>query len=300
MNLQQMRYFLTVAETGNITAAANLLHMAQPPLSRQIKQLEAELGTELFDRSGRHLQLTESGVLLAHRAREILNLTERSLQEVRSVGQGISGTLYMGAVSTANYMLLPNLIKEFNKLYPQVHFQLVTEATTRITELLEKGILELGIVRMPFNSNFFDSYNLPEEKLVAILNNESHPLPPEKSSLTISELASYPLLLHQKYESLLTNVFRKHRCRPRYFCRSNDTIPLLGWTEAGLGAAIVPQSAAVRETRPKLTAYEIEDSELTTTGALVWLKKHHQSAVAAAFISFFIEYFSALQNSSAK
>ncbi len=300
MNLQQMRYFLTVAETGNITAAANLLHMAQPPLSRQIKQLEAELGTELFDRSGRHLQLTESGVLLAHRAREILNLTERSLQEVRSVGQGISGTLYMGAVSTANYMLLPNLIKEFNKLYPQVHFQLVTEATTRITELLEKGILELGIVRMPFNSNFFDSYNLPEEKLVAILNNESHPLPPGKNSLTISELASYPLLLHQKYESLLTNVFRKHRCRPQYFCRSNDTIPLLGWTEAGLGAAIVPQSAAVREIRPKLTAYEIEDNELTTTGALVWLKKHHQSAVAAAFINFFIKYFSALRNSSTK
>lgn len=154
MNLQQMRYFLTVAETGNITAAANLLHMAQPPLSRQIKQLEEELDTELFDRSGRHLQLTESGILLAHRAREILNLTERSLQEVRSVGQGISGTLYMGAVSTANYMLLPNLIKEFNKLYPQVRFQLVTEATTRITELLEKGVLELGIVRMPFNSNF--------------------------------------------------------------------------------------------------------------------------------------------------
>ncbi len=180
MNLQQMRYFLTVAETGNITAAANLLHMAQPPLSRQIKQLEEELDTELFDRSGRHLQLTESGILLAHRVREILNLTERSLQEVRSVGQGISGTLYMGAVSTANYMLLPNLIKEFNKLYPQVRFQLVTEATTRITELLEKGVLELGIVRMPFNSNFFDSYNLPEEKLVAILNNESHPLPQEK------------------------------------------------------------------------------------------------------------------------
>lgn len=294
MNLQQMRYFLTVAETGNITAAANLLHMAQPPLSRQIKQLEEELETELFDRSGRHLQLTETGVLLAHRAREILNLTERSLQEIRSAGQGISGTLYMGAVSTANYMLLPNLIKEFNKLYPQVHFQLVTEATTRITELLEKGILELGIVRMPFNSNFFDSYNLPEEKLMAILNTECHPLPLDKHTLTIAELAAYPLLLHKKYESLITNVFHKHHCRPQYFCRSNDTIPLLGWTEAGLGATILPQSAAIGEAKSKLAVYEIEDSELTTTGALVWLKKRRQSAAAAAFIKFFIEYFSAL------
>lgn len=300
MNLQQMRYFLTVAETGNITMAARLLHMAQPPLSRQIKQLEAELETELFDRSSRRLQLTPSGVLLLHRVREILNLTERSLQEVRSVGQAVSGTLYMGAVSTANYMLLPTLIKDFNKLYPQVRFQLITEATTRITELLEKGILEIGIVRTPFNSNYFDSYNLPEEKLVAIINTDSQPLPPAKTSLAVSELAAYPLLLHQKYENLVSSVFRKHHCQPLYFCRSNDTIPLLGWTEAGLGATILPQSAAVRETRPKLAVYEIEDDELTTTGALVWLKKRHQSAAAAAFISFFIEYFSAFKNHPGK
>ena len=97
MNLQQMRYFVMVARLGNVTEAAKALHIAQPPLSRQIKQLEQELGVVLFDRSGRRLHLTETGHMLLHRAEEILNLTDRTVCELSSSELGQEGNFITGS-----------------------------------------------------------------------------------------------------------------------------------------------------------------------------------------------------------
>lgn len=292
-----MRYFLTVAETGNITKAAQLLHMAQPPLSRQIKQIETELNTQLFDRNGRQLHLTAAGTLLLYRVREILNLTNRSLEEVKTFSHNISGTLVLGAVSTVSHTMLPKIIKEFIKIHPNVKIELVIEETAKITELLEKGVLEIGLVRQPFENKFFNSYVLPPEKLTAVLNPNLFPINDEVNAITISELAQYPLLIHHKYLPLVNKAFKKYKCIPDYFCQSNDTSPLLSWANAGLGAVIIPKRSSNLLNSTNLRQLDILEDDFVTTTTIIWTKKHYHSALVNKFLKFFIDYFESQKES---
>ena len=289
MELQQMRYFLAVAETGNITAAAKLLHMAQPPLSRQIKQIENDLQVQLFDRSGRRLRLTESGLILVQRVREILSLADRSMQEVRSSEQGSEGSLSLGTVASASSVLLPKLIAAFKDQYPKTQFQLWIGETSRITELLEKGIIEVGVVRPPFDDEYFESCSLPQEKLVVAYDAERFPQLEGKAMLTVREMASAPLLIHRKYEMMLQRILRRHGCKGDFFCRCDDIIPTLVWAGAGLGLAVVPDSAMGLAQKQHLQCSFIDDQEMTTGSALIWARKHYRSGIATNFIRFFTE-----------
>lgn len=160
MNLQQMRYFVMVARLGNVTEAAKALHIAQPPLSRQIKQLEQELGVVLFDRSGRRLHLTETGHMLLHRAEEILNLTDRTVCELSSSELGQEGILSLGVVPSMSLMVLPQMIAAFKELYPKITYRLLIGESLRVIELLEKGVIETAIVHLPVDEDYFASYKL--------------------------------------------------------------------------------------------------------------------------------------------
>ncbi len=284
-----MRYFLTVAETCNITAAARLLHMAQPPLSRQIKQIETELGICLFDRKGRSLHLTEAGKLLVNRVQEILNLTDRSLQEVRSFNSASFGILALGTVASASAVLLPKLLTDFQQNYPLTRYELYIGETIRITELLEKGVIEVGIVRPPFDKDIFSSFCLPEEKLV-IIANDSYDLPKNKT-VHISELATLPLLIHRKYETLLKKIFHKYHCKPNFLCKCDDIMPLMAWAKSGLGLAIIPESAALLVSASNLQIYYADDSDMATSSAIIWTKKHYHSHIANLFIDYLAKRF---------
>lgn len=291
-----MRYFLTVAETGNITKAANILHMAQPPLSRQIKQIETELGIQLFDRSGRQMILTEAGTLLVYRVRDILNLTSRSIEEIKAFNNNTGGILTLGTVSSISHTLLPQIIQPFLLIYPKLKIKLIIEETIKITELLEKGVIEVALVKKPFDSNLFANYFLPDEKLVAIFNKNIFINFAHKKDLSIDELAGHPLLIHHKYETLITNTFAKYRHTPNYFCQSNDILPLLSWADAGLGIVIIPKTAANILKSNNLLALDITDNDMVTTTAIIWLQKHHLSSIANYFIKFFIDYFENKKN----
>lgn len=289
MDLQQMRYFLAVAETCNVTAAARMLNMAQPPLSRQIKQIEDELNVKLFERRANRLYLTEAGILLKQRVQEILSLSERSLQEIKLMEQNCGYTLALGAVASAGTVLLPKLIVKFKKLYPNVTFHLLVGETSRIIELLEKNVIEVGIVRHPFDEERFESYSLPKERLMVVYNEEAFTDLNFKQELTITELVAYPILIHRKYECLLTNIFAKHHCEKNFFCQSDDIMPLLAWAEAGLGLAILPESAIDISAFSKMRCLCVADEEMVTSSALIWLNKQYRSRMADKFIEFFCE-----------
>lgn len=124
MDIRAIRYFMEVARELNITRAAENLHIAQPPLSRQIHQLEEELGVELFDRKKKKLQLTEVGQLLLHRGDQILTLVEKTEDEIRSFGQGVTGTLYVGTVEGSAPRLISQWVAEFSCKYPEVQYNL--------------------------------------------------------------------------------------------------------------------------------------------------------------------------------
>ena len=140
MDIRTLQYFVTVAEELNITKAAEKLHISQPPLSAQIKNLEAELDTVLFIRGKRHLTLTESGQLLYRRAKNILNLEEKTRSEIHSMGAGMRGTISMGLVEGMAPDIAADWFAEFLKLYPNVRFRVLDGNTDDLLEKLSSSV----------------------------------------------------------------------------------------------------------------------------------------------------------------
>lgn len=291
MNLQQMRYFVTVARTGNITEASKLLHIAQPPLSRQIKQLEQELGVILFDRSGRRLHLTETGHMLLYRAEEILNLTDRTMYELSSSELGQEGVLSLGVVTSMGLMVLPQLIAAFKELYPKITYRLMIGETLRVTELLEKGIVEAALVHLPVDEEYFASYKLPAERLILVYDATVFSRLREHEELPVEKLAGMPLLCHRKYKDLMEQAAAKSGIPAYFFCLSDDSNSLIAWAKAGLGLAVIPESAQAIARRESLSCCWLDDLDLLTTAAVIWANKHYHSAPARNFIGFIPQYF---------
>lgn len=151
MDIRQLRYFITIAEEGNITKAARRLHIAQPPLSQQLKLLEEELGVKLVERGSRQIQLTDAGKILRHRAEQVVELVDSTIKELKDFNEGLQGTLSVGTVPSSGSTLLPERIYNFHENYPGVSFQIWEGDTYRILDLLNNGVIEIGIVRTPIN-----------------------------------------------------------------------------------------------------------------------------------------------------
>ena len=288
MDIRDMQYLLVVAEEGNITAAAKRLHMAQPPLSRQIKQLEDELGVQLFERGKRKVKLTEAGHLLRSRAEQILELLNSTTKELQDFDTGIRGTLSIGAVTASGATVLPQLIKEFHNRYPNVSFRLREGETRRITELLDRGVIDLGMVRLPFNTEIYESITLPNEPLVVVYNSQHFHLKVNDSPvINLSVLAEKPLMIHRKFETQLTECCQSAGFAPYILCESDDIMPLLAWADAGIGIAITPRSAVGLFPHATLTAKEIGNPSMETTAAIIWMRNRYLPATALHFIHLF-------------
>ena len=146
MELRLLRYFLTVAREGSITNAANALHITQPTLSRQIRELEEELGQTLLVRGSRSVSLTGEGMLLRKRAEEILELVEKAEREV-SLGDGLlTGEVSVGAGETVGVHLLTRAAQELRHRWPEVRFQIISGDGMEVCELLDKGLIDFGLV----------------------------------------------------------------------------------------------------------------------------------------------------------
>ena len=152
MELRHIRYFLTVAEEMNFTKAAEKLCMAQPPLSRQIQDLEAELGTKLFVRKPHALRLTEEGVLFKQYAIQVLELVEKSAEDIKEMKKGLQGTLYLASVEGHAPRLFSGWIAGFHKKYPHVQFNLWNGNSDDVTNRVMKGLCDLAIIMEPYNA----------------------------------------------------------------------------------------------------------------------------------------------------
>ncbi|SMD14696.1 LysR family transcriptional regulator [Sporomusa malonica] len=288
MNIQDMEYFLAIVEEGSITAAAKRLHIAQPPLSRQMKQLETQLGVQLFERGRRRVKVTEAGNLLRHRAEQILELTTNTIKELKEFETGLRGTLSIGAVTSSWVTLLPDLIRVFRDRYPHVLFRLREGESRRITELLDKGIVDIGMVRVPFDTEIYESIELPHEPLViAFKAGNSNSLDGDSPEISLAELAGKPLMIHRKYEKMLTEHCQQAGFAPEILCESDDVLPLLAWAAADIGIAVVPRSAVSLVPSANLVTKAIVNPALETAAALIWVRNRFLSTTARHFLSLF-------------
>lgn len=286
MDIKQLKYFLTIAEEGQITSAAKKLNMAQPPLSQQLKLLEEELGVKLVERGSRHLKLTDTGKILMNRARQILELTNSAVKEVKDFSKGLQGTLSIGTVSSSGATLLNERVLEFNKEYSGIKFEIYEGNTFTLIDLLNKGIIEVGIVRTPFNALNFECKYAKNEPMIVAIPKEYY-LEPTQDTISVSELKNKSLIIYRRFEQLICETCMEYGFEPEIFCKCDDARTALLWANAGAGIAIVPKSAFELAANSNLLYKEIESEKLRTKIAAIWVKDRYISPLALKFIESF-------------
>lgn len=286
MDIRQLKYFLAIAEEGQITSAAKRLRMAQPPLSQQLRLLEEELCVKLVKRGPRHVELTDAGKILMNRARQILELSDSTVKEINSFSRGLNGTLSIGTVSSSGAVLLNERMWEFNKKYSGIKFEIHEGNTFTLIDLLNKGIIEVGIVRTPFKAlNLEMSYAEPESMIAAMTR--EYDWAPGSSGISPVQLKGRPLNIYRRFEQLIGEVCSEHGFEPEIFCKSDDARTALLWANAGLGIAVVPKSSFGLAANNNLLYKEINSERLRTRIAAIWLKDRYISSLAEKFIESF-------------
>lgn len=286
MELRHLKYFLAIAEAGQITAAAKKLQIAQPPLSQQLMQLEEELGVKLVHRGSRSIQLTEAGIILQNRAKQILELTDATTREINDFAMGMKGTLTIGTVSSSGATLMKDRLSEFHKTYAGVKFEIHEGNTFMILDLLNKGIVEVGIVRTPFNTTDLGCRYASTEPMIAVMT-EEYDWNPEQKTISLSELKNRPLIVYRRFEQLIHDTCMKHGFEPNFFCKNDDARTTLHWANEGLGIGMISRSALSLGSNNQLIVKEIMCEELHTRVAAVWLKDKYMSSLASRFIESF-------------
>ncbi len=281
MEFRQLKYFLAVAEEGQITKAAERLNITQPPLSQQIILLEKELGIQLLHRSKKKVQLTEAGRILHKRAEQVVELLKTAVDEVQESAEGIGGKLSIGSITSSGRSLVPDYTMRFHLMYPKVSFDLRQGDSLRILEFLDAGLIEIGLVRLPIDESRYNFIVLPQERMVAVSIPNVFPIE-EKEELKLAQLENTPLLILRRYAPTISEYCRN------ILCVSDDVTPLLLWVRLGLGVAIVPESSINLLEGSPLLVRAIDTPAFTTTGAVIWLKKHSLSAAALHFTQMFL------------
>ncbi|MDP4087770.1 MAG: LysR family transcriptional regulator [Bacillota bacterium] len=284
MDIKQLKYFLTVAEESSFSRAAEKLYMAQPPLSHQIKLLEDELGVTLLERTTRKLQLTDAGKALVQRSKQLMEFLETSVKEVKDIHDGLQGTLSIGTVSSAGAALLPERIRSFHENYPGINFEILDEDTAKIIELLDHGVIDIGIIRTPFNLDSFEAILLSDEPMIAVSNTE---IANCRESVKMTDLADTPLIVQRRNEAVIQELFEKSGFKPRIICRSNDVRTILLWAGTGLGTAVVPKNCLNLVPDTNLQYKEIAEPLLITGTAVIWPKQRYISSAARRFLETF-------------
>jgi DNA-binding transcriptional LysR family regulator len=281
MELYQLEYFLEAARQRNFTRAAAHLHLAQAALSEQIRKLESELGTPLFNRGRRETVLTSAGETLRQHAESLL---ERAAAAKRAVQDLISlrgGRLTIGAIPSVSACLLPAAIAAFRKLHPLVELALYEGTSEIVAQWVDSGRVEFGIVQLPTSSGSFDEHPLFVEPFVALIS-KNHALAKQKT-IALAKLADEPFILYKgRARDTALTACRTAGFEPRIACESSELETIRSLVAAGLGIAILPR-LATRQATPGCAVVRLRDDPVERQVALLTRSGHSTSPSAAAF-----------------
>lgn len=197
MDIRTLQYFLAVAREESITGAAEFLHMTQPPLSRQLKDLEEELGVQLLIRGSRRITLTEEGMILRKRAEELVDLFNKTRKEVSSSHETIAGDIYIGGGETDAVCMIARVAKKLQEKHPNVHYHLTSGDAEEVLERLDKGLVDFGIVVDPVNISKYEYLKLPDDDIFGVLMHKESPLA-EKEYVCAEDLRDKPLIVSRQ------------------------------------------------------------------------------------------------------
>lgn len=290
MEIKDMRAFYAIVEEGNISHAAQRLDIAQPALSRQMKRLETSLGVQLFERGSRRIRLTDAGRVLYSRVEHILGMVDGTVREITEIGSGIAGSIQLGTITTSGALLLPELISEFHRRYPQVTYQIWEAEGARILELLDNRVIEIAITRTQVDSKVYESIVLPNEPLVVVMNKDQV-IGASDSEVRMEELRDMPIIIPLRWQSLFIANCRKLGFDPHILCVSDSIVQDLLLVKRGMGAAILPVSSRTLLTDGNLQYKKLVSPEMSTHTVIAWLKNRTLSSSSEHFIKLFREMF---------
>lgn len=292
MDIRQLRYFTVIAEEGQISRAAKKLHIAQPPLSQQLQQMEDELGVTLIERqrNKKSIELTDAGRVLYEKAQNVLNLFEESIQEVKEIGEGMKGSLSIGVVLSC-VAFLPEKIQYFRSNFPSVFFKIWGGDPYDLKNHLLNREIDLAIVRLPLEMEGLTMIHLGKESFVFVVSKDWEQYS-SKKAIFIKEIEEVPLLLihRTKGEGVYERI--REECntvsiQPNIVCECPDVNILLSLVASGVGASIIPKTSIPAFLQAGIRVLDILDSSLQSEIALVWLTDRFLSKAARTFIELF-------------
>ena len=280
MDIRQMKYFKTIVEEGTISKAVKKLHMAQPPLSMQLKQLEEELSVILLKRGNKQIELTEAGNRFYKRCLQILDLTEITKNELK---QSYQDVLRIGITSSNSGLIQQESIQEFIKKNKHVQYAIHEGSTYEILDLLLSHNIDLGIVRTPFDTSQVNTFYLEKEPMIAIGKKEYF----INTKRKIKDFKDTPLIIHQRYLPLINDYCLNKLIQIQLKVTCDDSRTSLIWANSGIGVAICPMSSLALPYDHSLVYTILEDKNLYTGIAFITRKNEEVSALLNEFIERF-------------
>ncbi len=284
MEIRVLRYFLTVVREQSITKAADVLHITQPTLSRQLAQMEDEIGVRLFERGSRRITLTNEGLLLRRRAEEILQLVDKTEKELVEQDEQIEGKITVGCGEIASVQILPDLFENFHKKYPLVTFDIYTATADHVKDQMDRGLVDVGLLLEPIDIEKYDFIRLDMKERWVVVMRPDCPLA-EKEHVTAHELSELPLIMPRrlKVRSELASWFGGYYESLNVLFTSNLSTNSSVMVNRGLAYSIVIEGMLPMWDQSKIT-YRPLYPPLTATSVLAWKRGQPFSAASTKFI----------------
>lgn len=300
MTLKQLVYFLKIAETGNLTKAAQLLHMSQPPLSYQLKSLEEELGVELFTRDARNMHITTEGIYLQDKATQILSLINNTTKEISKISSHGIININIGAVSSINHNLLPKVVSSYKTQHPNAIFNIYDGSSFRIMELLNNSIIDIGLLREPFPKDTYSylpikvptSADVPDNDffVVAGLKEVFPPSAANADTIDLKDILCSPLIIHRRFEEIIMEKCKEINQMPNtIICRNDNIMSTIEWVGNGLGLGLMPYTSSLLITNPDIQIRRIIHPSFYSNLYLVWNSDQKLSASVQDFVNLLLE-----------
>lgn len=283
MELRVLRYFLAVAREENITKAAALLHVTQPTLSRQLMQLEDELGVQLFRRSQYRVILTEDGMLLRRRAQEIVELADKDERELQHHETELTGEVAIGCGESVAMTFLSEHIRAFRALHPQVQFRIYSAIADDLKERIEKGLLDMGLLTELVDIGRYAFLRTPQKDRWGVLLPKDHPLA-QQPAVTPDDLLGIPLLLsgRETIRSELASWFGDAYEKIEIAATFNLVLNAANMVKNGIGAALCFDLGNLSDE----VSFVPLSPTLETGTVLAWKKDQTDSPAAEQFLRF--------------
>lgn len=281
-----LQYFLTVAEERNITNAARTLHITQPTLSRQMAQLEQEVGVKLFKKGSRPLELTNEGMLLRRRASEILELAQKTERELSSQEVQLEGRISIGSGELYAADIMSNVIAAFHREYPRVLFDVYTANADEIKNRMDDGLTDIGLLLEPVDVEKYDYIRMSDRERWVVLIPSGVPLA-RKEYVTPEDLAEIPVIMpsRQKIHDEVASWFGSYYTKLNISAVSNLSTNAALMVKAGMGYALIVEGGLPFLDRSEICMRPLKP-ELFGTTVLTWKRNQPMGLAVEKFVKF--------------